>query len=184
MTGGAGEGELGLTRGVVSIAESNPGWSTVYDRLAAALSPALGGLVAAIEHIGSTSVPQLAAKPIIDIAIRLVPEVEGADLTPVLTPLGYEFRGDKGDQGGLLFVLEDRPEHRIVHLHAIRDGDPQWLRFLTVRDRLRADAAAREAYGALKRSLAIQFAGDRAAYTAAKTSFVARLLASVPLIAP
>jgi len=77
---------------------------------------------------------------------------------------------------GLLLVLEDRPAHRIAHLHVVGHGDAQWHRYLALRDRLRCDPAARAAYAQLKRGLAAQFAGDRPAYTAAKAAFITQLL--------
>ncbi len=72
--------------------------------------------------------------------------------------------------------LEDRPAHRVAHLHVVGYGDTQWRRYLALRDRLGADQAARSAYAQLKGRLAAQFSGDRRAYTAAKVAFIQQLL--------
>ena len=58
---------------------------------------------------------------------------------PAIERLGYQFRGDKGDSGGLLFVLEDRPAHRIGHVHVVPYGSEKWRQYLAFRDRLRID---------------------------------------------
>ncbi len=90
--------------------------------------------------------------------------------------MGYQFRGDAGDQGGLVFVLEDHPKHRVVHLHVVDHGGEQWRRYLTLRDLLLMNADARERYERTKRELAERFPNDRKAYTAAKQSLVGSLL--------
>lgn len=134
-------------------------------------------LAVAIEHIGSTAVPGLVAKPILDIAVGLSSDADPDQVIARLEPLGWAFRGDKGDPG-LLFVLEDRPAHRVAHMHVVGYGDTRWRHYLLFRDRLRTDPAARTAYAELKRGLAERFADDRRAYTAAKDSFITGLLAA------
>jgi GrpB-like predicted nucleotidyltransferase (UPF0157 family) len=80
-------------------------------------------------------------------------------------------------EGGVLFVLESAPGHRIAHVHLVAYGDEAWVRYLAFRDRLRIDAAARESYRALKQRLAERFPDNRAAYTAGKERFIAVTLA-------
>ncbi len=167
---------LGLTYGQVRLVDGDPGWPGAFERLAAELRSALGELAVAVEHVGSTAVPGLVAKPILDLAVGLAPAADPDHVILALERLGYEFRGDKGDTGGLLFVLEDRPAHRIAHLHVVPHGDAQWCRYLAFRELLRTDPQARAAYADLKRNLADQYAGNRQAYTAAKDAFVAGLL--------
>ena len=176
---------LGLTYGEVRLVPSDPGWPAAFDRLAAELRPTLGRLAFAVEHVGSTAVPGLVAKPILDVAIGLAPGVDPDEAVAALQPLGYQFRGDKGGEGGVLLVVEDRPAHRVAHIHMVGYGDPQWQRWLALRNRLRADTAARAAYARLKRRLAARFASDRGAYTAGKAAFVAQLLSEeAPLRKP
>jgi GrpB-like predicted nucleotidyltransferase (UPF0157 family) len=167
---------LGLAYGTVALAESDPTWPERFTCLATPMREALGELALAIEHIGSTAVPGLLAKPILDIAVGCGRSATVDLFRAALEPLGYLFRGDQGNEGGLLFVLEDRPSHRIAHVHVVEYGGAQWARYLAFRDRLRADAELRDAYAALKRRLAEQYANNRAGYTAAKDGFVAPLL--------
>ena len=113
---------LGLQYGHVELAESDPAWPEGAQRLAESIRSALGPDALAVEHIGSTAVPGLLSKPILDLAVLVRRD---ADTTERLTMLGYEYRGDAGAEGGLVFVLSDRPLHRIAHVHVVSDGDPQ-----------------------------------------------------------
>jgi GrpB-like predicted nucleotidyltransferase (UPF0157 family) len=173
-----GDTELGLTYGQVRLVDSDPGWPRAFERLAAELRAALGELAVAVEHVGSTAVPGLVAKPILDLAIGLAADTDPDQVIAAIERLGYEYRGDKDDTGGLLFVLEDRPAHRIAHLHVVPHGGEKWRKYLAFRDRLRIDPDARAAYAEVKRRLGEQFAGDRQAYTAGKAAFVAGLLST------
>jgi GrpB-like predicted nucleotidyltransferase (UPF0157 family) len=171
-----GDTVLGLTYGQVRLVESDPGWPRAFEHLAAELRAALGKLAVAIEHVGSTAVPGLVAKPILDLAIGLARDADAERVISAIERLGYVFRGDKGDTDGLLFVLEDRPAYRIAHVHVVPHGGAKWHQYLAFRGRLRADPDARAAYSRVKRTLGEQFAGDRQAYTAGKATFVAELL--------
>jgi GrpB-like predicted nucleotidyltransferase (UPF0157 family) len=169
---------LGLTYGQVHLVDSDPGWPHAFEQLAAELRAALGDLAVAVEHVGSTAVPGLVAKPILDLAVGLAPGADPDRAITAIERLGYAFRGDKGDTGGLLFVLEDRPAHRLAHVHGVPHDGEKWRQYLAFRDRLRTDPHARAAYAELKRSLGEQFADDRQAYTAGKAAFVAALMSA------
>ena len=167
---------LGLLYGMVRLARTELSWSSVAARMIAEIRDALGGHVVGVEHVGSTAVPDMLAKPIIDIAILMAAEAPCEAVVNSLTALGYEFRGDAGDDGGLVFVLDARPRHRVAHLHAIGHSDPQWSRYLAFRDLLRSDPVARSAYERAKRELATAYPADRKAYTAAKQDVIERLM--------
>ncbi|MDX6742750.1 GrpB family protein [Actinocorallia sp. A-T 12471] len=169
---------LGLRHGTVKVVPSDPRWPHTYARLAADLTAALGDLASDLEHVGSTSVPGLPAKPIIDIAALLAPDAAPAAVAEAVAPLGYGYRGDTKDQGGLLFVLEpaETPDLALAHLHGIPPGDPQWTRYLELRDLLRSNPAARDAYSRLKHDLATRHTNNRTAYTNAKSTFITTLL--------
>jgi GrpB-like predicted nucleotidyltransferase (UPF0157 family) len=169
---------LGLPYGRVRLeTERAAEWARAYERIAAAIRQALGDTAAGIEHVGSTAVPGMLAKPIIDIAVGMRPgETVVAEPRARLEPLGFIHRGDLGSQGGVLFVLETAPLHRIAHVHVVTYGDDSWVRYLGFRDRLRRDPAARGSYLRLKRTLAGRFPEDRAAYTAGKNRFVSAML--------
>ena len=174
---GAAEGwaGLGLQSGTVRLVEARAEWGVVASRLATSIEQALSDRAARVEHVGSTAVPGLVAKPIIDLAAG----VRGASATAVREPLerlGYHYRGDAGERGGLVFVLEDRPRHRVAHVHVVELDGAQWQRYLAFRDLLRSDAPARAAYARLKLELARNFAQDRKAYTDAKQGPVSDLL--------
>ena len=168
--------ELGLEYGTVSLTEARPEWGAIAGRLAERIRAALGGSALGVEHVGSTAVPGLATKPIVDLAVgmnEVCPEV----VSEPLARLGFIYRGDAREQGGLVFVLEDRPRHRVAHVHAVQYGGPQWERYIVFRDLLRGDASARAAYARTKTELARRFPNDRKAYQTAKDAIVRRLLA-------
>lgn len=146
-------------------------------RLAGLLGPWLAD---GVEHVGSTAVPGLAAKPIVD----LMASVRGLD--EVVARAGGDLAAD-----GWCYVppeLDQRPwrrffvkpdasgQHRVAHLHLIQVGHPRWAEQLAFRDALRGDERLARQYEDLKRRLAAEHAGDREAYTAAKAAFVANAL--------
>jgi GrpB-like predicted nucleotidyltransferase (UPF0157 family) len=170
---------LGLHRGSVVLRESDPAWATAYGRLAGQLRPALAGLVTAIEHVGSTAVPGLPAKPILDVAIGLEPGTDPAPVTAALESLGFLYRGSGSDgETDLMFGFEDEPRRRVVNAHVVTHGGALWRDYVDLRDRLRSDPDARSAYARLKQDLAERYPGDRHSYVDGKSDFVARLLAS------
>mgnify|MGYP006295032635 CR=1 FL=1 len=172
----AGE-PLGLLRGTVTLAEHRPCWKVLYEETADALRSAIGDLVEDIQHVGSTAVPGLPAKPILDIALAVGPDPDIAEMARRLTELGYIYRGDAGDAGGHLFVAERAPEVRTVHIHVVPEGGRQWRNYLQLRDVLRQSPEIRAQYAEFKRHLAAKHPEDRGAYTAGKMRFIDPLLA-------
>jgi GrpB-like predicted nucleotidyltransferase (UPF0157 family) len=150
------------------------------DRLTAALRP---WLVDGVEHVGSTSVPGLAAKPVID----LMASVEDLDRTVAGAGDQLAAHGWCYVPPGLdlwpwrrFFVLPDASgAHRRAHLHLLPVGHPRWAEQLAFRDALRADATLVARYAQIKRRLAEQHGADREAYTQAKTDFVREVLAGI-----
>ena len=131
---------------------------------------------ASIEHIGSTAVTGLEAKPILDIAIGIKPPYPIAGCIPTMEATGYIYRGEDVDIGHL-FVRETEEDVRTHHLHVVSLCDPNWERWLTFRDYLRENPDAREAYAAEKTRLAIRYKEDRVAYTEGKSDVIGSLLA-------
>ena len=166
---------LGLPKSVVRLVRAERAWSAAADRLIDAVRRALGRDVEAVEHIGSTSVRDLLAKPIVDLAARLVPSASEERAVARLEGAGWEYRGDAGNAGGFVFVLEVRPDFRVAHLHVVHHDDAQWPQYLAFRDRLRADPSARAEYERVKCVLAAEHVDDREAYTAGKNDVVQRL---------
>ncbi|MFL5800334.1 MAG: GrpB family protein [Roseiflexaceae bacterium] len=168
---------LGLRRGAVQIVPYTPVWVTLFESERARLQYALGADALDIQHIGSTAVPGLAAKPILDLGIAVAAEVVVAACVPRLAALGYTYHGYRGtDQGH--FFDQGSEQHLTHYLHMLLIGDPAWSNYLRFRDYLIAHPVVRDAYMQLKQSLAAQYAENRAAYTAAKASFVQHILAA------
>ncbi|MDR2998047.1 MAG: GrpB family protein [Microbacterium sp.] len=164
---------LGLRRGVVQIAPASDAWARTFEGVRAVLTTSAPASVVAIEHIGSTSVPGLDAKPILDIGLAVVPGTELATLDSWLVGLGMLLRGGgDGERADRMFGYEREPGIRLMNAHVISADAPELRRYLVFRDRLRALPADRDAYGALKRRLATQHPEDRLAYIAAKESFI------------
>ncbi len=165
---------LGVAQGTVRLEEYDPRWPAWAAAEQARVRAALGPLVAQIEHIGSTAVPGLPAKPILDLALV----VESADRLPAvaigLAGLGYRAWGEHGLPGRQFFSIGEPVTH---HVHAVVGGSSHWSVWLRFRERLRADAADREAYAACKRRLAGAHPHDRAAYTKGKDALVTAILA-------
>jgi GrpB-like predicted nucleotidyltransferase (UPF0157 family) len=143
------------------------------------LTAALGGLAMRIEHNGSTSVPGLAAKPIIDIQISVVALTPLSPLVDSLAPLGY-VHVPHPDDAFCPFLHRPATWPHSHHVHLVEAGGLEERRTLAFRDYLRAHAAAAREYEQLKRELAARTdASDRAsreAYAIAKTEFIERVL--------
>jgi GrpB-like predicted nucleotidyltransferase (UPF0157 family) len=154
-------------------------WPALYEAEQIRLLPVLQryGLIE-IAHIGSTAVPGLAAKPVIDIAITVVSlDAVREHGVPEIEALGYLFWAENPDPDDLFFVkgLPPHAERRSHHIHITLPGErfDDRLRF---RDRLRAETATAQCYAVLKQELAARFSSDREAYTRAKTEFILTVL--------
>jgi GrpB-like predicted nucleotidyltransferase (UPF0157 family) len=167
-----GDEPLGLEGGKVRLSDSDARWPLLYEAERARLVPAIGPLVAGIEHFGSTSIPGIKAKPILDILVGLRRFDDGPTLIEPLSRLGYDYVGTHMVPNDHLFGLGTA---RTVLLHAVEHGGYHWNRNLRFRDALRSDAALRAAYEALKLDLATRFADRRAEYTAAKKEFIDKI---------
>jgi GrpB-like predicted nucleotidyltransferase (UPF0157 family) len=168
---------LGLRRGAVQLVPYTPVWASLFQAERARLQHTLGADALDIQHIGSTAVPGLAAKPILDLGVAVGAESVVTACVPRLTALGYTYRGYRGSDQGHFF--DQGPEQHLTHyLHMLLIGEPAWCNYLLFRDYLRADPTARDAYQRLKQDLAAQYAADRAAYSAAKATFVQQILAA------
>ena len=126
-----------------------------------------------IEHIGSTAIPGLDAKPIIDMAM-LLPSLRRLPLWITrLEKAGYTYKGEYGLEGRHFFTRGNPVTH---HLHLVAKGSVHWERWLLFRDYMRAHPAEAEKYNQLKKELALKYAHNRDAYTQAKTPLIGQLL--------
>jgi GrpB-like predicted nucleotidyltransferase (UPF0157 family) len=166
---------LGLDYGVVRLSRTTKEWLAVGSVLRDSTA-ALLGADGRVEQIGSSSVVGLLAKPIIDLAVGLVAGDDLDRITASLGIAGWAYRGDAGDSGGHVFILDSQPSHRVAHLHAVELLGTQWIDYLRLRDLLRSSPSARRAYEEVKVRLAEDHADDREAYTEGKTDVVRALL--------
>lgn len=155
------------------VVEYDPRWPEAFAAWRRRLAEALGPAAERIEHVGSTSVPGLPAKPIIDIQVS-VPRLEDeAAYVPAIESTGLVLRSR--DQWHRFFrPPAERP--RDVHVHVCQTGSTWEGDHLRFRDLLRADSAAREAYAEVKRRAAADWSDDIAAYTDAKTAVILELM--------
>ena len=163
---------IGLRRHTVLVVEHQPEWGELFHAESTMLKQLISDKVTDIQHVGSTAVPGLRAKPIVDIAAALRSRDDLPAIVAQLTRYGYQDRGDGGNDGGYLLVKDIEPEVRAVHLHLVESSDVQWCEYLAFRDALRSDSSLREQYAALKSDLASRYPTDRKAYTAGKHGFI------------
>ena len=160
----------------VEIVRYDPGWPARFgaeaDRLRVVLDPEL---LLGIEHFGSTAVPGLAAKPIIDIllAVTSLALAKATMIQPIIA-LGYVYWAENPKPDRMFFVKGMPPcgERRTHHIHITEPDGEMWRRRLAFRDYLRANPAEARRYEALKRDLAERYPADRERYTDAKTDYV------------
>ena len=160
----------------MQVVDHHPGWATLATDACQELRLAGGDLLVDVQHVGSTSVPDLPAKPILDIAAAVPTLQVLPELVARLTEIGYIYRGDGEDSGGHLFVRESSPEVRTIHVHAVQHEGSQWRNYLLFRNLLRQDVDLRKQYAELKAELASKFQDDRKTYTASKHNFIRRIL--------
>ena len=163
--------------GPIALVEADPAWAEQYARAATRIQAALGARVQGIEHVGSTSVPGLAAKPIIDIVLAVADSADEDDYVPLLVAADY-----------VLHVREPGwHEHRLLkgrdpltNLHVFTLGSPEVERMIQFRDRLRTDRGELELYESRKRELASGHWAHVQDYADAKSSVVEEIIARAP----
>ncbi len=152
---------------LVELVEHDPSWAKLFEQERDRLASVFDDKALGIEHIGSTSVPEICAKPIVDVLVG-VPELElSKKQVESMKALGYEFLGEYGLAGRLFF----RKEPHTHHVHVVEHGGDHWERQLTFRDALRTDAEERRRYDEFKRRLASE-GHSREVYTELKTPFI------------
>ena len=158
----------------ISLAEASATWPDRYERLRARLEAALGAGVR-IEHVGSTSIADITAKPIIDIQVSVPDLADESRYVPAIESVGVQLRMREPDLGHVYF----RDTHpRSVHIHVCQIGS-HWERVhLLFRDYLRTHPETAKAYETMKRAAVEAYGSDRIAYTEAKGPFIERVLAA------
>jgi GrpB-like predicted nucleotidyltransferase (UPF0157 family) len=158
----------------VRIVEHDPAWAGLAAAEIGLIEAALGRLAVRVEHVGSTAVPGLAAKPIVDLQAAVTEIDPRAAYVGPLTEIGYLFAPDP-DSPDFHFFGKPPERPRAFHLHVCAAGSDHERRHLALRDYLRARPEEAARYGALKRELVARAPGDRLAYIAGKDAHVADL---------
>ena len=153
-------------------------WASTFAAEEALLTGVFGDVDAVIEHIGSTAVPGLPAKPIVDVLVGVADLAEVEARVGALDVIGYAYVPEYEAQiPQRRYFRKPRDRPRSVHLHCVERGGAIWRRHLAFRDHLRASPPDAAAYGALKRQLAERHGSDRDAYLAGKAPFIEAVLA-------
>ena len=164
---------LGLPKGIVKLEAHSELWRKLFAEEAARIREAVGEYVTAIEHVGSTSIGGIAAKPIIDMAVEVESVADGEKCVVPLENIGYEYRGEYGIAGRFYFV---KGAPRTHHLHMLLSDSAELRNHLFFRDYLRQNPTAAEEYDNLKRKLAEKYPESRNAYLEGKAAFIESVL--------
>jgi GrpB-like predicted nucleotidyltransferase (UPF0157 family) len=156
----------------IEVVPHNPRWRDAFEAEAEEVAAALGGNVVAVHHIGSTAIPNIHAKPVIDllVEVRDVAEVDGR--SPAMESLGYEAMGEYGIPGRRFFRKDSREGVRTHNVHAFEAGSSEVERHLAFRDYMIAHPSEAQSYGELKRRLAEEHPQSPEGYMDGKDGFI------------
>ena len=168
----------------ISIEEANPEWANIFQQLKDVIEQELKGINIDIEHVGSTSIPNLAAKPIIDMDVIIDSRERIPEIRKKLRKLGYIHNGDQGIPGREAFKRESeevpytapRKKWLCHHLYVVDKNSKELKRHLYFRDYLISHPAAKEEYEKLKRTLSQEYRNQRDNYTDGKSKFIEGIL--------
>ena len=165
---------LGLEKGFVRLLPHDEHWHQLFDEEKARLQDVIGEFVLSIEHVGSTSVCGIAAKPILDMAVAIENQGNGEKCVAPLENIGYEYRGENGIAGR--FYFNKGFPARTHHLHILPADSEDLKNHLAFRDYLLQNPRAAQEYDRLKKDLAEKYPNDREAYLDGKAEFVQKIL--------
>ncbi|MHA2108110.1 MAG: GrpB family protein [Candidatus Hodarchaeales archaeon] len=168
--------QLGFSDDIIQLVEYQKTWDYRFQFESAMILLALGDLIMGIEHIGSTAIPGIIAKPIIDILIGIKDLKDVFTHLNVLEVLEYSYTAEAGD-GKRRFFKKGSP--RLFHLHFVIYESKEWTNHILFRDILLQDEGKRIRYQVLKMELAKKFATKRDKYTDGKTAFINQILKPV-----
>ena len=166
---------IGLRRGTVEIMPYDLNWPLEFEKEKHLIQQAFGEHIVAIEHVGSTAVPDMPAKPIIDIEIGVQKFEDWKVIVPLAEKIGYIFMPDRVFED-YVFMPKGDESQRTHYLHIASIDSAEWKNILTFRDILRKNPVMRANYAKLKRKLSKLHGHNRAEYTALKTAFISSAL--------
>lgn len=167
---------LGQHKANINVVPYQSEWKERYEQETALLRSAIGENALRMDHIGSTSIPGMVAKPVIDIMVAVVSLPQAMKLVPVVEGLGYIYRTPDTVPERMFFAKESSPEVRTHHLNLTEQGSGFWKNQLAFRDYLRTHAQIVIEYGELKQHLAEVYAHTHVLDRDGKTEFVTRVL--------
>ena len=163
----------------ITVVDYDPAWPSQFETLGSIISSAVGDIAIAVEHVGSTSVPGPAAKPIIDIDVVVASTADVSVAIERLAVIGYVHRGNLGVEGREAFGSP--PELPQRHLYVCLQGATALQNHLALREYLRRNSDSAAKFGILKKQLAARFPNDMDAYIDGKTDFVLGVLRDMGL---
>lgn len=167
---------LGLKRGIVELCDHDKAWEQNAAQTIEKLKIIFGNIAADIQHVGSTSIGNIKAKPIIDIAVAVRDMGEVMKLVPALEQSGFMYR-QHGIEEDMLFVCGDlNTDIRTHHIHVVKSESKEWHNYINFRNYLNAKPEVAKEYEALKLRLMSEYKTDRQAYTEAKAEFIIHIL--------
>ncbi len=166
---------IGLQRGTVKLVPYSSEWESLFAEEERVLRASIGTYVMDIQHVGSTAIPGLEAKPIIDIAVAVRRLEDAEKCIKPLECLGYEYKAYEGRPGRFFFAKGD-PSRRTHYLHMVEWDSDSWKSYIRFRDYLRQHKEAAREYARLKRELARKSRGNRDFYTPGKAEFIESVL--------
>ena len=161
---------LGLEQGLVRLHAPTPAWVELYIKESALVRTALAKWLVGLEHIGSTSIPNIKAKPILDMMVGINRLADGLACKEALEALGYSHASQIDIENDIVYTKGGAAWTHL--LHVVEFGSRQWLCNLRFRDRLRNEPELAQEYEHLKEHLSQQFSNNRSAYTKAKADFI------------
>jgi GrpB-like predicted nucleotidyltransferase (UPF0157 family) len=162
---------IGLQRGTVRLVPYTKEWEILFKTEKLLLKWILNGLVLDIQHVGSTAIPDMPSKPIIDIVVGVKTVNDFGECTKPLQSAGYLFR-ENASNWREFFFAKGPEEKRTCHLHLMKYNGEIWKDYLAFRDYLITNKKCARQYASLKEKLSKRFADNRAKYTASKSKFI------------
>ena len=160
---------LGLHRGILHLSPYRDEWLVLYESEQEIIKSAIGDHIVDIQHVGSTAIVGMPAKPILDIAIAVEEFEKARACVELLDRLGYTFKGENGIPRRHYFQKSEPCTH---HIHMVEETSEEWTKLILFRDYLRSNQRVSEAYRDLKIDLLERTNGDRKSYQAAKSDFI------------
>jgi len=167
--------KVGLRRGIVELKSHDSYWEEAFLNEKKILKKVLFQYNVIVDHVGSTAVKTISAKPVIDILIRIKSKFNESDIIKLLQTNGYDYRENAGD-GSMLFFAKGSSEKRTHYIHISSFGNREAENMIFFRDTLSNNKEIAERYNSVKKNLEEKYSDDRNSYTKGKSEFVNRVL--------